>query len=224
MLKRTLVILDRDQWYKDQCLIKNILANFPESQFDIINENLAAPTANTLRKIKDRLWYKNKEDSKLIGRVAQVLYGLRHPKYFCYLLNRLRSPDIVSFRCKNLKKIISKLASPDNAIIFSRSSGGRVASLVADELNIKYLICLGYPFKHPQKDVEPERYLHLEYIKTPILIIQGINDEYGGADIQEKYKLSKKVELFFVETNHSFETSIEDLKKITDKIKDWSYC
>ena len=224
MLKRTIVILDRELWYKDEYLIKNILANFPDSHFDIVTENLATPTANKLRKIKDRLWHKNKEDNKLIGRVAQVLYGIRHPTFFCYLLNRLRSPNIVSFRCKNLKKIISRLASPDDAIILARSSGGQVASLVADELNINHLICLGYPFKHPQKDVEPERYLHLEYIKTPTLIIQGINDEYGGSDIQEKYKLSKKVEIFFVDTNHNFETSIQELKTITDKIKDWSHC
>ena len=89
-------------------------------------------------------------------------------------------------------------------IIISRSSGCIIASQLADSLNISKVICLGYPFKHPDKSQEPHRYTHLETIKIPMLIIQGINDEYGGSEIIDKYFLSSRFEIYFINTNHDF--------------------
>src|SRR6187431_3000483 len=69
--------------------------------------------------------------------------------------------------------------------IGGRSMGGRVASLVADELydagTIAGLVCLGYPF-HPPAKPEQLRTAHLEHLRTPTLICQGTRDEFGTID------------------------------------------
>ncbi len=63
--------------------------------------------------------------------------------------------------------------------------GGRVASMVADELfakgSIAGLLCLGYPF-HPPGQPEQLRTKHLVGLKTPALICQGTRDEFGTRD------------------------------------------
>jgi len=67
-------------------------------------------------------------------------------------------------------------------VIGGRSMGGRVASMVADELMdaglVQGLVCLGYPFHPPGKPEQP-RTAHLEHLRTPTLIIQGERDEFG---------------------------------------------
>lgn len=61
-------------------------------------------------------------------------------------------------------------------IIGGKSMGGRVASMVADDLfasgRVGGLLCLGYPF-HPPAKPEQLRTKHLVNLKTPTLIVQG---------------------------------------------------
>jgi uncharacterized protein len=75
--------------------------------------------------------------------------------------------------------------------------GGRVASLVADELFaarlIDGLICLGYPF-HPPAKPDNLRTAHLEALRCPALIIQGERDPFGTRAEVEGYRLSDKIE------------------------------
>ena len=63
--------------------------------------------------------------------------------------------------------------------------GGRVASMIADELHdagkIAGLVCLGYPF-HPPGKPQQIRTKHLAGLKTPTLICQGTRDEFGTRD------------------------------------------
>ena len=120
---------------------------------------------------------------------------------------------------KILKQFILKLGTKKKIIIISRSAGGLIATKIADELNIKHIICLGYPFRHPEKEEEPYRYMHLKNLNTPFLIVQGTNDAYGGSEIDTKYELAPTIELFFVETNHDFKTSADDWKKVISKIR-----
>ena len=74
------------------------------------------------------------------------------------------------------------LACQGPLIIGGKSMGGRVASMVADELfaagKIAGLLCLGYPF-HPPGKPEQLRTKHLAGLKTPALICQGTRDEFG---------------------------------------------
>ncbi|MEA9603821.1 alpha/beta family hydrolase [Polynucleobacter sp. JS-JIR-II-c23] len=89
--------------------------------------------------------------------------------------------------------------------ILSHSVGGRIAANLAHHIHIKRIICFGYPFKHPEEPEDIKRTAVLEGIQTPVLIIQGRFDEYGGADVQEKYHLSTSVEMVNVDSNHDYE-------------------
>lgn len=87
-------------------------------------------------------------------------------------------------------------------IIGGKSMGGRVASMVADQLfeagRIAGLLCLGYPF-HPPGKPEQLRTAHLEAMKTPALICQGMRDEFGMRDEVSGYRLSPSISLLWLE-------------------------
>ena len=86
--------------------------------------------------------------------------------------------------------------------IGGKSMGGRVASMVADDLfaegRIAGLVCLGYPF-HPPGKPEQLRTAHLEGLKTPALIVQGTRDEFGTRDEVAGYALAPGIELLWLE-------------------------
>jgi predicted alpha/beta-hydrolase family hydrolase len=81
-------------------------------------------------------------------------------------------------------------------IIGGKSMGGRVASMVADELyaakRIAGLACLGYPF-HPPKKPQQLRTAHLTALACPALIVQGERDPFGGRAEVEAYGLSPAI-------------------------------
>jgi predicted alpha/beta-hydrolase family hydrolase len=82
--------------------------------------------------------------------------------------------------------------------IGGKSMGGRVASLVADELfeagRINGLICLGYPF-HPSGKPDTLRTAHLLQFNCPALIVQGTRDALGSQDEVAGYGLDERIEL-----------------------------
>ncbi len=82
-----------------------------------------------------------------------------------------------------------------------KSMGGRVASLIADDLfgeaKISALVCLGYPF-HPPGMPEKTRTAHLAGLKCPALIVQGERDPFGSRDEVVTYGLSPVIELAWV--------------------------
>lgn len=90
----------------------------------------------------------------------------------------------------------------DRLIIGGKSMGGRVASMVADELfgerKISGLLCLGYPF-HPPNKPDKLRTAHLEAIRTPTLICQGTRDPFGTRDEVKTYDLAETIEFLWLE-------------------------
>lgn len=106
---------------------------------------------------------------KLVGEYMAVVDGIRHAK-----------------------------PRPQTLIIGGKSMGGRVASMIADEVfaagKIAGLVCLGYPF-HPTGKPDQLRTAHLEDLKCPSLIVQGERDPFGNRDEVESYKLSAMISL-----------------------------
>ena len=82
--------------------------------------------------------------------------------------------------------------------IGGKSMGGRVASLVADDLlaagSVQALVCLGYPF-HPPNMPEKLRSAHLEALRCPALVIQGERDPFGSRSEIEALTLSPAITL-----------------------------
>lgn len=118
--------------------------------------------------------------------------------------------------------VLGELASAARGprIVIGRSSGARVASLfAASGAPVSALICLGYPFRHPKRPDEPERYSHLARIATPTLILQGVSDPYGGLDIVQRYKLSAAVTVRFFDCSHDFSVPADEWDRIADLLE-----
>lgn len=100
------------------------------------------------------------------------------------------------------KAAVAELGASGPLIIGGKSMGGRVASMVADELHaagrIAGLLCLGYPF-HPPAKPEQLRTKHLADLRTPTLICQGTRDEFGTRDEVAGYTLSDSIEILWLE-------------------------
>lgn len=97
---------------------------------------------------------------------------------------------------------VEQLGARGPLVIGGKSMGGRVASMVADDLfaqgKIAGLLCLGYPF-HPPAKPEQLRTKHLAGLQTPTLIVQGTRDEFGTREEVPGYALSDRIELFWLE-------------------------
>ena len=103
---------------------------------------------------------------------------------------------------------IEALAAKGKLVIGGKSMGGRVASMLADELfadrQITGLVCLGYPF-HPPGSPGKLRTAHLETLTTPTLVCQGSRDPFGTKEEVAAYRLSPEIELHWLEDgDHDF--------------------
>ncbi|WP_122317944.1 alpha/beta family hydrolase [Pseudomonas cichorii] len=86
--------------------------------------------------------------------------------------------------------------------IGGKSMGGRMASLLADELKVDALVCLGYPFHAVGKPEKP-RVAHLAGLQAPTLIVQGERDALGDRETVQGYELSAAISLHWLPTaNH----------------------
>ena len=88
-------------------------------------------------------------------------------------------------------EVRAKVAGP--LVIAGKSMGGRMASMLADELSVDALLCLGYPF-YPAGKVDRPRIEHLADLRTPTLIVQGERDALGAKAIVQQYQLSTVIE------------------------------
>src|SRR5450830_512135 len=82
-------------------------------------------------------------------------------------------------------------------VIGGKSMGGRMASLLADELGADGLVCLGYPFYAVGKPEKP-RVAHLAGLKAPTLIVQGERDALGNRAAVQGYDLSPSIEVMWL--------------------------
>ncbi|MGY2285076.1 alpha/beta fold hydrolase [Pseudomonas gingeri] len=82
--------------------------------------------------------------------------------------------------------------------IGGKSMGGRMASLVADDLGAQGLVCLGYPFYAAGKPEKP-RVAHLAGLATATLIVQGERDALGNRQAVSDYALSARIELSWLQ-------------------------
>ncbi len=102
------------------------------------------------------------------------------------------------------KKAVRALGGGGRLVIGGKSLGGRIASMVADEVGARGLLCLGYPF-HPPGKPERLRTAHLAALRTPALILQGTRDPFGGPEEVAGYALSPAIEVAWVpDGDHSF--------------------
>ena len=134
--------------------------------------------------------------------------GFRVARFeFDYMAARRRSParkppPRAEKLCPEYLAAIDALKAKGPLIIGGKSMGGRIASMIADDLHaagrIVGLLCLGYPF-HPPGKPEQLRTAHLAKMKTPALIAQGTRDPFGSRAEVEIYTLSKTIKILWLE-------------------------
>lgn len=120
-------------------------------------------------------------------------------------LGKKRPPNTKKVLFETWKEVFNKV-NKDSDIVYigGKSMGGRMASLLADELKPTGLICLGFPFHAPGKD-PGERIEHLVSLKTKTLIAQGTRDAMGKKEECMNYTLSKKIKFCWLEDgDHSW--------------------
>lgn len=129
---------------------------------------------------------------------------------------------------------IDGLRAKGPLIIGGKSMGGRVASMVADQLfaagRIRGLLCMGYPF-HPPDKPDQVRTKHLADMKTPTLIVQGTRDQFGTRADVSGYQLSAAIELLWLEDgDHDLKprkrtsglTAADHLKTMAEAVSAWA--
>jgi hypothetical protein len=115
------------------------------------------------------------------------------------------APDRQPVLLDAYRRVIEEAGGGARVTIGGKSMGGRMASMVADEMNVRGLVCFGYPF-HPPGQPEKLRTAHLETLRTKTLILQGTRDPFGTSREVASYKLSRAIGVEWIEDGgHSLE-------------------
>ena len=152
-------------------------------------------------------------DSPFMNRVASgvAAFGARVVRFeFPYMARRREggggrgAPDRPAVLEARWKEVVADLGGGPRVFIGGKSMGGRIASMVADEVSARGLVCLGYPF-HPPGAPAQLRTAHLENLETPTLILQGTRDAFGSREEISAYRLSSAIAVHYLEGgDHSF--------------------
>lgn len=109
-----------------------------------------------------------------------------------------KAERLVSEYAEVVAVVAKTLAPGQRLLIGGKSMGGRVGTLIADDLfrehRIAGCVCLGYPF-HPPKKPQDLRTAHLQRLSCPTLIVQGERDPFGAESEVQGYGLSPAITL-----------------------------
>ena len=120
-----------------------------------------------------------------------------------------RPPNPQRVLLETFREVIAQVGAPSQLIIGGKSMGGRMASLIADELGVRGLLCLGYPF-HPPGRPDKLRTEHLEHLATPTIIVQGDRDPFGTREDAASYALSDVIRFaWMTDGEHNFKPRVK---------------
>jgi predicted alpha/beta-hydrolase family hydrolase len=112
-----------------------------------------------------------------------------------------RPPAKADILLDDYKSIVTHINGTYAALptfIGGKSMGGRIASMLVDELeDVRGAVALGYPF-HPAGKPEKTRTAHLQSLTKPMLVVQGERDALGNQQEVEGYELSSRIARYFL--------------------------
>ena len=123
-------------------------------------------------------------------------------------MGRRRPPDRAPVLLNCFREVVGEVSSDRPVFIGGKSMGGRIASMLLNELSSSGAVlaglCFGYPF-HPFGQPSRVRTEHLEQLKAPLLILQGERDPMGCAEEVSRYDLKPPLQLQWIpDGDHSF--------------------
>jgi hypothetical protein len=144
-------------------------------------------------------------DTPFMSTVARELgeRGIRVVRFeFPYMAARRTggkrgAPDREPVLLKTWREVAAQLGGGPRLFIGGKSMGGRMATLVADELQVRGTVVFGYPF-HPPGQPNKLRTAHLETLATPMLVLQGERDPFGTRDDVSGYRLSPQIRVEWI--------------------------
>ncbi len=151
-------------------------------------------------------------DSGFMNRVAAGLaaFGIRVVRFeFAYMARRRSegrrsAPDREPALRSRWTQAVADFGGGPRVAVGGKSMGGRIASMIADEVGARALVCFGYPF-HPPGQPAKLRTKHLADLRTPALILQGTRDVFGVPEEVAGYGLSPAIRVHWIEQgDHSF--------------------
>lgn len=179
-------------------------------------------------------------DTPFMNGFAKVFaeHGLQTIRFeFAYMAARRtgegrKAPPRAETVMSEYREAVDQVGAGTPIVIGGKSMGGRVASMVAQELfdakKIAGLFCLGYPF-HPPGQPEKLRTAHLQSLTVPTLICQGTRDPFGTKDDVATDSLSKKIRIHWLpDGDHDFRpqkgaavTARDNQRSAADAIAAW---
>lgn len=152
-------------------------------------------------------------------------HGLRVARFeFPYMRRRRETgkrggPDRPAKLLSAWREAIEVLGGGNRLVIGGKSMGGRIASMVADDVGAGGLLCLGYPF-HPPGRPENLRTAHLTDLRTPTLVIQGTRDPFGTPAEVAQYGLSSAIAVQWLEDgDHSFKPRVKSGRTLAGNLQ-----
>lgn len=144
-------------------------------------------------------------DTPFMSTVARELgeRGIRVVRFeFPYMAARRTggkrgAPDREPVLLNTWREVVAQLGGGPRLFIGGKSMGGRMATLVADELQVRGAVVFGYPF-HPPGQPEKLRTAHLGSMSTPMLVLQGERDPFGTRDDVAGYRLSPQIRVEWI--------------------------
>lgn len=104
------------------------------------------------------------------------------------------APDRQPVLLDTWREVIAEQGGGERVAIGGKSMGGRMATMIADQANVRAVVCFGYPF-HPPGKPQQLRTAHLETMKVPTLILQGTRDPFGNEADVAGYTLSPAIRI-----------------------------
>jgi predicted alpha/beta-hydrolase family hydrolase len=102
------------------------------------------------------------------------------------------APDRPPVLLDAFREVIRAHRGAGRMVIGGKSMGGRIATMVADEMDVDGVVCFGYPF-HPPGKPQQLRTAHLATIRSPVLVLQGERDPFGTREEVGGYPLSPAI-------------------------------
>jgi predicted alpha/beta-hydrolase family hydrolase len=127
-------------------------------------------------------------------------------------------PDKMPVLEARFREVVASMSRDLPLFVAGKSMGARVATQLADELDARGAVALGYPF-HPPKQSDRLRIAHLTTLRTPCLIVQGTRDPFGGREEVASYQLSTSVRVHWLEDgDHSFVPRKKSGRSLADNL------
>ncbi len=133
-----------------------------------------------------------------LGRRGLRVVRFEFPYMHARREGRRPPPDREPVLLDRWRAVLGALGAEHPPVIGGKSLGGRMASLLADEVGARGLVCLGYPF-HPPGKPQRLRTAHLASLSTPALVVQGTRDALGSRAEVGAYALSPAIRVHWIE-------------------------